>query len=177
MYFFLKPNLKRVRFFICKEGLKSLIYKNKKYIMNEHNLYTMANFLAKHYYPKKYAPITSKETLKDINNNLDQFNLKFNTNFKRPIGEGTFRKIIAIIRKEYLLKDNGSLMASSKGYYISYFKEDTLDQAASLEGRINEMLSVIKALRTTALHQQSRPKKTIVEYNNKPIIGDLFDSL
>ena len=145
--------------------------------MNEYNLEQIAKFLSHTYYPKQTGPVTAQQTCKEINERLDDFNKRFNTSLKRPIGEATFRKIVAYIRKERLVKNNLTLLAGSKGYFLSEFKEDTLEQAASLEGRISEMNEVIRALRTSALNQKTKPKQTIVEYNNKPYNGDLFDNL
>ena len=138
---------------------------------------TMARFISQTYLPKKSLPITAKEIAKEFNARLDDFNIRFRTSIKK-VAETNIRDMINYARTNQLVK-HGEIIAGPTGYYISDDKEDILKQIESLEGRISAIQNAIRGMRKRVPQYSSKRgiKGAKVEYNNKPIEGDLFDSL
>lgn len=142
----------------------------------EHSdLEILAKFIAKTYLPKQDRPVTAKQIAQEISDRLSTFNKKFGTSFKK-ISDINIRSAINIARTEdfYTGKE---IIAGPSGYYLSEDLDDILKQIESLEGRIASMNSAIKGLKVRSSLYKRSIKSAKVEYNRRPLEGDLFDNL
>lgn len=144
--------------------------------MNE-NFIILANFLAKVYFPKQKEVKSSKEILNEINIRLDKINEKLGTSIKGAISDTKLRDIINYIRSNNLCT-RGEICANGKGYFISEYKEDVLEQIESMERRISGMVNAINGMRKNLYKWDKAPIKSVkMDYNKRVPEGDLFDSL
>ena len=84
----------------------------------------------------KDNPITGAEIVKSLNDKKDIFGIK---NFS----DSRLRKITNYIRSEGMLP----IIATSKGYYVSYDKEEIQNQIKSLQERADAILNSANGLK------------------------------
>lgn len=134
----------------------------------------LANMIAKSYLPKKTKTTTAKEMLKEINPKLKEFNSRYGTNITRDITETDFREIINWIRDNDLLQD-GEILASGSGYYISNDKAEIEKYLESFMNRIQAQLQAYDSIKGRLGRYTTKTKPMV--YDKKVIEGDLFDNL